>query len=295
MTTLSAQSFVASNEIYTRQDLPEQGKLSECQAVDDNTDSPWEISDSEEGSSRHVPLPTPSQASETTKSPRSSSTTDLDNASPNMSSSLLDRLIQSIKHGVSCLYRIPLRRPAPIQRLKENAAAWSLYQHFDILHVQDMFPKAPLNVTRTLGIAISRRRQLLNYREHHNENLQTKYLKSSENIKSPFSPADTKPEEHPTTNIPSDTMEMKATVKSQMSSHQDTVRTKATTFVGKYPQPLYSPSIAETRTSKASTYTGKLAVRIPKRPRSKDGAELEEFECPFCFTLTCITTPHQWK
>lgn len=49
----------------------------------------------------------------------------------------------------------------------------SLYQHFDILYVMDGFPELDRDVATRLGKLISRRQQILFYRESHGKNLDT--------------------------------------------------------------------------------------------------------------------------
>lgn len=49
----------------------------------------------------------------------------------------------------------------------------SLYQHFDILYIMDKFPELDRDVATRLGKLISRRQQILFYRESHGKNLDT--------------------------------------------------------------------------------------------------------------------------
>ncbi|EXJ71182.1 uncharacterized protein A1O5_06176 [Cladophialophora psammophila CBS 110553] len=59
---------------------------------------------------------------------------------------------------------------------------------------------------------------------------------------------------------------------------------------------LYAPSVAESNSTVASSYTGKeLHVAVLPRPTAEDGTELEDFECPYCMLMKTIRTKHQWK
>lgn len=269
---------------------------------DEDPDSPWDISGSDNESTSQSQDRSAQDAKDVSKpvQPELSHTVPERDVRLSQRSNLeITLLIQSIKHVVSCLYRIPIRRPAPIERLKENATAWSLYQHFDILYVQDKFRYVPVSVARRLGKTISRRRQLLRYRETHNSELRTG------DIELPMAVLERPSEEQPDNDVNakariSQSTNIRKSARSQAPSGRDTLHTKATTLrVANDPdnsfQVLYAPSIAVSKTSVASTSTGRLRVQIPPRPLGNDGKELEEFECPYCFTLVRARTPHQWK
>ncbi|KAE9375902.1 hypothetical protein N431DRAFT_481107 [Stipitochalara longipes BDJ] len=266
---------------------------------DEDVDSPWDISDSDEDSQ----LP---EDRKTISSDRNIESIKPTSKIQGIAQSTrkypleLPLLVQSIRHTVSCLYRIPIRRPAPIQRLKENATAWSLYQHFDILHVQDKFPQISADVARRLGKSISRRRQLLRYRESHSEALGASSLEETNTIVEPLLEAYTANLENKPDNSAPGPRGRNVDAKSLASSRNETVHTIATTLriegtSGDVLSVPYAHSIPESKSSKASTFTGKLKVEVPRRPRDVDGKEMEEFECPFCFTIQCVRNQHQWK
>src|SRR5438034_8148145 len=53
----------------------------------------------------------------------------------------MPRIFDSIKFTITCLYKIPIRKPAPLDRLKHKTSIEaSFYQHFDVLYVRDKFP-----------------------------------------------------------------------------------------------------------------------------------------------------------
>ncbi|KAF8246379.1 hypothetical protein K440DRAFT_366824 [Wilcoxina mikolae CBS 423.85] len=89
--------------------------------------------------------------------------------------------------------------------------------------------------------------------------------------------------------------------RSQGVSNRYTLPTKATTLrinipEGEIPATFYAPSVAESKTSMVSSYTGQnLRVEVPPRPKGKDGKELDRFECPYCLVIQCIKSDHAWK
>ncbi|KAH8723786.1 hypothetical protein GQ44DRAFT_773663 [Phaeosphaeriaceae sp. PMI808] len=92
---------------------------------------------------------------------------------------------------------------------------------------------------------------------------------------------------------------------SQTASSQFTLRSKATTVQpGQLILPtsqekmdtLFAPSVAESKSSMASSYAGNdLRVDIPSRPKNDDGEELEQFECPYCLLTKSIYNDEKWK
>ncbi|KAL9037437.1 MAG: hypothetical protein Q9214_005706, partial [Letrouitia sp. 1 TL-2023] len=134
---------------------------------EDAQNSPWEISSSSSGDSNNTQgAKQPAVSSDPTPGPIA--------RLGQLPSQELPRLLVSIKFVISCLYRIPIRKPAPFDRLKdETLLEWSCYQHFDVLYVRDKFPLIDSAVASRLGKMITRRRQSLYYRHAHNQNLHT--------------------------------------------------------------------------------------------------------------------------
>lgn len=83
----------------------------------------------------------------------------------------------------------------------------------------------------------------------------------------------------------------------ETASEHLTQKTKATTMrAGDVLPGIYPASIPESKSSVASTYTGKeLKIEVPSRPKGEDGYELEDFECPYCLLYKTIRTERQWK
>ena len=215
----------------------------------------------------------------------------------------MPRLLESIKFTISCLYRIPIRKPAPFDRLKyKTSLESSYYQHFDVLYIRDKFPKLDSDVATRLGKMITRRRQMLYYRKAHGKSLNTSrvqpkiLLPSASAIKSPTIEASTKPQH---------IISGSQVAISQATSSHFTLYSKATTVrPGEVPLvqdninliALCPPSITESKSSMASSFAGKdLRVEVPPRPKGIGGEERDWFECPYCLITKNITTDYKWK
>jgi len=211
----------------------------------------------------------------------------------------LPRLLASIKFVISCLYRIPIRKPAPFDRFKDDARLeWSCFQHFDVLYVSDKFPHLDCDVATRLGQMITRWRQLLFYRQTHKKSLHTARVE----------PASTSKLLETEAIIISGKVQSGSQVAtSQTASSHFTSHSKATTFQpGLYPlrstqekldpMGLYTPSIAESKTSVASSFAeNELRIQIPPRPTDDNGVELNLFECPYCLISKQLLSENKWK
>jgi hypothetical protein len=266
----------------------------------ESDDSPWEISsDSSNGddlSSKHQP--TYQESNE----PRSG----LDICQNPLSNT--SRLVESIRFIINCLYRLPIRKAAPLDRLEHRVFADStVYQHFDVLYVKDKFPHLEHQVATRLGKMITRRRQILSYREAHRQSLDGR-SRHSQIAHSPQSQLTSSVSEEGLKNIVEDhssTATSDRLAPSQAASSHFTLRSKATTvrpveLTPFAPQErmdmLTAPSLAETNSTAASSYAGtNLRVDVPSRPKGDHGEELEQFECPYCWLTKDIPNDRRWK
>lgn len=205
----------------------------------------------------------------------------------------MPRLLESIKFTINCLYRIPIRKPAPFDRLSnETSLESSCYQHFDLLYIRDKFPRLNLDVATRLGTMITRRRQMLQRRK-----AQAKSLDTS---RAP-------PESSLLTESTSKALTMNASADSQVTRSYSKLRSKATlvrpeevlTRVARdniNPMALYPSSVAESKSSMASSFAGKeLQVGIPPRPKGDGEKEPDYFEYPNFLSTKNITTDDEWK
>lgn len=274
---------------------------------DETDDSPWEISassDDEESDLKKQPksldkcdeFQTPGRGS--ARNRQSNHATVLVQK-PNFE---MPNLLESIDFVVICLYKMPIRRPAPLDRLNQKASVdASYYQPFDVLYIKDKFARLDSNVATRIGKMITSRRQLLFSRLSHDQRLKTTEIGRKAAL---AVPSDTRPLslDHKSTGLEA----MRETsvseiARSQISSTQDTLKTYATTAKNKtFPfedtGAIYAPSTAESKSSMVSSYAGgNMRVEVPPRPKGKDGKELDCFECPYCLVTQFIKTKHAWK
>lgn len=281
-------------------------------------DSPWEISSesSEDDDNR------PTKTKPTAKASVGADPTDTSEPpagskfpGPRLTSlgrvptSEVPRLLESMKFTISCLYRMPIRKPAPLDRLKgKTSLDMSCYQHFDVLYIRDKFPEIDINLATRLGKMITRRRQILAYREAHKQRLDTE--RSKQRIPPKLYKTRAADLRKGTEGNKEETHSQPATSRgahSQTASSYFQPGSKATTvrpgdiplevsLEEMDPTSLYAPSCAESKSSMASSYTGTdLRVRVPPRPKDGNGVELEWFECPYCLLTKHIPTERKWK
>ena len=243
------------------------------------SDSPWEVSsDSEVDTSSKQKLPQQ-------KLRRSA----LKRQSPAKSA-----LIDPINFTVDCLWRLPIRSPAPIDRMKKkHITDSSAYLPFDIMHVRHKFPNLNETVTARLAKMISKRRQLIRYRKDHTEALQEEEMNATEdpNLGHGHLPmpgqGDTASKSAPSSKGPS----------------QRTELTKATTWknnalVASFPPGvgLYTASVSDVASTLASEQaTNAITIRFPNRPQTKAGRLLDKFVCPYCSTAQVFMSERRWK
>jgi hypothetical protein len=265
-------------------------------------DSPWEISSDSELDESHLNTVEHRETTSTSLSqPIAQKTLKDDSTKP----SELQQLLDSIKLSVTCLYKLPLRRPAPMDRLGDRSTEdISNYLEFDVAHVRNKFPDGRLDtkVSTRLGKMITRRRQLLQYREKHKHNLQTDI--DVPRAQSAYTPKDQTVMEAPTqlTTTKSSKDQIKVAPSQPESSHR-TLQSKATTMkidnlTRLDPIDLHAPSVVESESKTslaASEFAQGLFIEAPPRPKNYSGAELTRFECQFCFLTPYIRSDRAWK
>ncbi|KAF7507656.1 hypothetical protein GJ744_010209 [Endocarpon pusillum] len=266
------------------------GKPSDC--IEE--DSPWEVSDSSDDRSEGLGCSDRTRGQYNTTATSSIQPTTVPLQAARKPTMEMLQLMDTLKFIVTCLYKLPNRKPAPIDRIKERGFAdTSLYQHFDVLYVRDKFPKAEHDLTTRLGNMISKRRQTFNYRSQHNEAFKVEFLESKDTV-----PAVKNSHVAPGPNAPS-IRSSERPLKLAASSKR-ALQTKASTFQGAVPDALnvnelLAPSVAESKSSIASSFAGKLQLDVPPRPRDALGKPLEYFECPYCLVVCNISSTSHWK
>ncbi|MCJ1387908.1 hypothetical protein MMC18_000751 [Xylographa bjoerkii] len=82
----------------------------------------------------------------------------------------IQQIFTEILEIINCLYRLSMsvRNPTGTQRYVKSAHIdTSFYEPYDVEHVRQLFPHAKEYLVERLGMAVSRRRQYLKYRETH--------------------------------------------------------------------------------------------------------------------------------
>jgi len=244
----------------------------------DSSDSPWEVSSDSEAEytiKRKLPRHRPDRP---------------------ISGPAKPLLTDPVNFIIDCLWRLPIRSPAPTDRIKKKYIAdTTAYLPFDIMYIRDKFPDLNETVTARLAKMISRRRQLIQYRKDHTHALQEQEQRLAmidetmvgHNRLSRITGEDTASELAP----------------SSKDQSQYTELTKATTLKMKDPIVsssaaigLYAPSLSDFASSTASEQTANaITIRLPNRPRTEEGQILERFICPYCSIAQVITSERRWK
>jgi hypothetical protein len=269
-------------------------------------DSPWEVSSDSETDLPIRPLAQSmhgngqSSAVSNSKSLAESPLTNI-NDKESRGITELGQLLDSIELSVTCLYKLPLRKPAAIDRLADRSTEEvSHYYPFDVAHVQNKFSNEQLDVQTAarLGKMITRRRQLLLYRERHKSGLRTDLVK-------PATGLTTSAEEQMRPIIVLSHNGMSSSQadaqavdesRSKAASSRHTLQTKASTMrmegmLHMDINNLLTPSVAESESKTslaASEATKTIEIEVPPRPKSQGGIDLTRFECKYCFLTPYI-------
>lgn len=209
--------------------------------------------------------------------------------------------LAEIGFTITCLYKLPLRRPAPLDRFRgQTVADMSIYQHFDVLYVRDKFPLANAGLVTRLGKLVTRRRQLLASRLAHDQRLLSEDVETEMDVSE--TDAGSGKSRTPHTDEIRNRMEAAndTTHHSQIAPSQRTEMTKASiTYeeprVEDAPKSSFLDNYSDYAPSMASSYAVKLSVKIPDRPRNEDGEELHDFKCPYCFNVINVESRDIWK
>ena len=181
------------------------------------------------------------------------------------------QLFYSLKLTITSLYKIPIRRPTPDERLdrwaKASTKELSLWDHDDFTRVRDAFDQADEKLLRRLGRFNTRRRLLIQYRQAQHERLKRDLGGSEEQI------SDSKSIQE------SDATKFKPPTHEFYSENTKTFEVK---------------SLSDTLSSFARTQTGGGLPVLPSPPEGPYGEDLEDFLCPYCCVVCHITSSHDW-
>lgn len=209
-----------------------------------------------------------------------------------------ETIINSIEHAINSLYKIPIRKAMPIERIEqEELVLWpesKFYEYFDILYVSDLYPTASPALHDRLGKLITRRRQALRFRRRRNERLQQASSASGWEATHPVDPSLGSKQSH---NAPA---VVQMFVSPETTTYNPSI--KATTL-----QPSHRPlqlqnlilddaiSEATSELSAATSHAAQDLLEFPIRPQLANGEPSSHFECPFCCTLVRINSEDKWR
>ncbi|RPA80997.1 hypothetical protein BJ508DRAFT_415028 [Ascobolus immersus RN42] len=193
--------------------------------------------------------------------------------------------LESIQTIVNCLYSLPLRRPANMDRLRTRFDAENNpkqhYQVSDCSRVRDMFPNLDTTVADRLGRILTQRRGILDYRQNHNRALQVGVdtdddsMQEEGSIKAP-----------PTRRTKATTLLASESAADRKFTDLD-MRKEAMAHVTTAP--------SEVSSSASTEFTKQTRLLYPHRPKDDEGNPLECFECPYCCLTVHIQNERAWR
>ncbi|KAI4667245.1 uncharacterized protein J4E79_001930 [Alternaria viburni] len=201
----------------------------------------------------------------------------------------LPKTLELIRFIINCLYKMPIRRPAALERITDRIREkFAPYQQYDARFVQDLHPELDPTIATRLGRLISLRRQILYYQEEHNAKLQPEPIQRGLSAGL----------------VVGTQSEANAVIYTTTPSEQASGisrPSKATTHLNPPDRPDlqkfdFPPSVASSHHSRASTYAiNSIGLPIPPMPKNADGTPLSHFLCPYCKITQYISTERAWK
>ncbi|KAJ5407235.1 Zinc finger C2H2 [Penicillium sp. CMV-2018d] len=178
--------------------------------------------------------------------------------------------MQSIYHAlrdtINNLFQMSMliRQPAQHDRLlgtKRSDAVF--YEQFDQRHVSDKYPQAREDISKRLGLAISQRRAVMQYRERH----RTKLGQGLDQV-------------------------IEDQIDGQSAKLSDTVATEFVEISPAANDNLESLTVASQTSYAQTILNGMEGTVLPSPP--KDSANGAPFECPYCFVMITIANRRAW-
>ncbi|KAM7215294.1 hypothetical protein V8F06_009345 [Rhypophila decipiens] len=214
--------------------------------------------------------------------------------------------------AIKCLYMIPLRKPAPMDRLKDKFVESrnpSPHSFYDQLYIRDKFPALdPLVQTRLVRM-ITRRRELLEYRLRHSEKFTLRRTDSADMKDTNDTSQDAETVDDATNNDIVISDDVKENIEKPLRAPL-TQYTKATTvrvdpnslpllLKDGFAQMQFATSSAledDTRTSVAGSRAAReLRIEVPLRPKQSDGTFATLFKCNDCYLPVQTETDRAWR
>ncbi|KAJ9492054.1 hypothetical protein VN97_g1191 [Penicillium thymicola] len=178
----------------------------------------------------------------------------------------MQSIYHSLRDTINNLFQTSMliRQPAQHDRLLGTKRSDAVcYEQFDQRHVSDKYPQSEENISKRLGLAISQRRAVMQYRARH----RTKLGQGLNRV-------------------------IEDQIDGQSAKLSDTV---ATEFVEVSPAANDNSELltVASQTSYAQTIlNGAEGAVLPSPP--KDSADGAPFECPYCFVIITITNRRAW-
>ena len=218
------------------------------------------------------------------------------------------RLTQSIQLTITSLYRMQVRSPAPLDRLKDiPTEEFKSFQHFDVMHVREKFVALDKEIAISLGKMITRRRYLLRYRSSHQERLRDRNMSNHMEQLALMVNEGSAKQGHTSKDTTkafdtSEAMDDRSSYKT--GSEIQSEATKKVLDPTHQPPQLHSLSnlellgtsgedAASTTSDMASDFTRESPIEVPPRPKDDKGAYKTSFECNYCKLLVHIQGENQ--
>ena len=201
----------------------------------------------------------------------------------------LPKTLELIRFIINCLYKMPIRRPAALERITERISTqFAPYQQYDAQFVRDLHPELDPTIAARLGRLVSLRRQILAYQEKHNQKLQPERAQNGLSSR-------------PMVDVNPGTEAVVYTIPPSEQASGISRPSKATTHQSPSDRPDlqkfdYPPSIASSHHSRASSYAiNSIGLPVPPIPNNVDGTPLTNFLCPYCNIIQYIKSERSWK
>jgi hypothetical protein len=178
----------------------------------------------------------------------------------------VQQIFKGLVNTIDCLFQLSMviRRPTQHDRFMGIKKADSApFEFYDVQHVDNKYPEADKNIINRLGIAISRRRAGLKYRERHHAKL-SKGLNNA---------LDNQSEARSTV--------LSETIATEFEVHQH-IQFDETASNSGVSQTSYAQTLLESDSR----------ISIPSPP--KESADGKVFECPYCFLIITIQDRRSW-
>ena len=182
----------------------------------------------------------------------------------------IQELRESVATIINCLFQMSMlvRKPAQHDMIMgSRRAEVAMFEPFDYNHVRDKYPRADESIVERLGVAVTRRRKYLKYRERH-------ALKLKQGINKVIPERDGE-----------------TVVEGTVSLLSDTIATDIKESNIRFDDGGSDSGVSQT--SYAQTLLSGGDITIPKPPKIAQGGS--PFECPFCHFIITTKGTRSWN